>query len=750
MLMKKFTSSIIALAAVVAANATVVDFTYNYNGKPALAFGYNKKETLNIAIRINEPGLVGSKVTSMSVPVTTDLEANILGECSAFLTTELEKESKNNVANICTEPATITDGILTCTFSQPYTITEEGVYVGYTLPLETLSATSKYNPIAVVEGSDPNGLFIFSTRSVISWVAKSQDLGAVSAMSVTLDGDFSANAGSLTLDKKYVLISGKKNDIPVKISNYGSEKINSIEYTYTVGTVTATEVKELNPAIDAKFGAHINTTIEVEAPETCGSFPMEMTLTKVNGTEVPAVKLTSDVIVSPFVAHNRPLVEEFTGLGCGWCPRGYAALETLREEYPETFIALAYHSDMFGPDPMQTTASFPVNINGLPSACVNRTSVIDPSNLFSMWPATADKAADSNVEVDLSWADEEKTTLRATVKIRFLENQSGSNFRVGACLVEDDMTDPAWAQSNYYSTQQKTGIKILDDLFVGKSNPVYGLTFNDVMLSFPNPLGVANKLPKEIAQYEEVTYVEDFDLNQVRNLETFYKNPIQNIEKLRVVGVLFDKNGKPLNSGTSAYSTAGGELVQPAIANPVITAMTPAKDGNPAEITFTCPTTYGGELGILKPNGTPVGNGTTKTSYFRVGLYVNGEPYTFEMDKYSGLNKNESTIVYGAELGNTSFANQQMTVKVFADNIETIGVQSNYVYGKTTLASETIETDAKVEFSSIETVNAAPSVTAVKFYDLQGREISSPRQGQIVISRKQMTDGTVKASKIRL
>ena len=85
--MKKFTSSIIALAAVMAANASVMDFTYNHNNDPALAYGYNKKEVLNIAIRINEPGLVGSKVTSLSVPVTTDLTSNIIDDCSAFLTT---------------------------------------------------------------------------------------------------------------------------------------------------------------------------------------------------------------------------------------------------------------------------------------------------------------------------------------------------------------------------------------------------------------------------------------------------------------------------------------------------------------------------------------------------------------------------------------------------------------------------------------------------------------------------------------
>lgn len=729
--MKKFTSSILAIAAAFAANAGTVEFTYNRENQDPEPFGYNKKETINVAIRISDPALVGSKVTSMSVPLTTDLAYLDLENCSAFLTTTLSNDGKKNNADICTEKAEVSEeGMLTCTFSEPYTITEEGVYVGYTVSISSLSATEKCYPIAIVEGVETDGLYIFATRSVIKWLSKSADLGYVSAMVVTLDADLASDAAGLRLEPKYAVSCGKENNLAVSVANYGTTPISSIAYEYSFGSEKKTGEKSFDPAIDAVFGAYVNTTIPVYIPEDAGNYVMEIAITKVNGVDVSSEKQTCQIAAAAFPVYNRPLAEEFTGLWCGWCPRGYAAMETLKEEYPTEFIGLAYHNS----DPMATMTQYPVNTTGFPTATVNRGSIIDAGALLSAWPAALAKMVDSTVDVDLEWANDEKTIIRANVKVRFLEDKKGSDYKMGACLVADDMTDPSWGQNNEYSTQQPTGLPILDNLFVGKPKTVYDLKFNDVVLAFPNPYGSSKGVPAKINKYEEVVYTEEFDLNAVRNLERFYANPIQNIEKLRVVGILFDNAGKPLNSATSAYSTAGGEIIQPSVAAPIVTAMTPAKDGNPASITFTCPSTYGGEEGVLIPNGTPIGsNGNSFTSYFRVGLVVDGEPYVFDMNKYVGLNKNEETVVYGGEMENTSFSSNNMTINVFAENPQTIGVQTYYVFGKTILTSEVTTVDANKEFSSIGEISAVDA--APVFYDLQGRRVSAPRVGQLLIRK---------------
>lgn len=726
--MKKFTSFLFTVAAAMTVQAaSTIDFTFNRDGGEVMAYGYNKIETINIAIHIDEPALVGAQITSMSVPVTTDLELNTIGDCSAFLTKKLDRVGAENKADICTETATIDENnILTCTFSEPYTITEEGVYVGYTMPFTARSGD--LYPVAVVDGVDANGLYILATRSCISWQAKSEALGVVSPMVVTITGDFKEYAGGVNLKNTYPLIANQKNELSVRVSNYGTTPISSFEYSYKIGETSGSGSTELTKSING-VGAFAWCPVSVNAPSELGASTLELTLTKVNGVDVDPVMASTDVNITPFKIVNRPVAEEFTGLWCGYCPYGYAAMETLKEEYGEDFIGLAYHND----DPMATISKYPVNITGYPEATVNRGKVENAALLLNSWPVAAAKTVDSNIEVELSWADEAKTIIRATVKVRFLEDKKGGDYRIGACLVEDGMTDPSWGQSNYFSDKGPQGIPLLDELFVGKDKTIYGLPFNDVVIAFPNPYGKTTGIPSTIKQYETVTYTEDFDLNAMRNLAAFYSNPIQDIEKLRVVGILFDKDGRPVNAASSAYSTPGGELTQPSVAAPVITGVDPAKDGQPAAITFTCPTSYGGEEGILKPNDTPIGNNGAVTSYFRVALYVDGKPYTFKMSDYMGLKKNETTLVFGDRgIENTSFANKQMTIKVFVDEASTFGVQSNYVYGSTTLKSDVTTVDANEEFSSIVSVNAPEDVAPV-YFDLQGRQVAYPRAGQLLI-----------------
>lgn len=734
--MKKFTSFLFTMAAAMSVQAaSTIDFTYNRAGGEVMGYGFNKIETINVAIRINEPALVGAQITSMSVPVTTDLELNVVGECSAFLSTKLDRAGAANVADICTETATIDDkGVLTCTFSEPYTITEEGVYVGYTMPFSARSAD--LYPIAVAEGENADGLYILASRSCISWQAKSEALGAVSAMAVTITGEFPENGVGVTLDSSYNLVGGEENEVTFRMSNYGTNAVSSFDYSYKIGSLSGTGSKELAQTING-VGAFAQCSVPVNVPAEIGQTTMEFTVTKVNGAEISPVTSYADVNITPFKLVNRPVAEEFTGLWCGWCPRGYAAMETLKEAYGSDFTGLAYHDS----DPMATISKYPISVSGYPTATVNRAKLIDAGEILTAWPAAAAKSTNSNVEVEIDWANEEKTIIRATVKVRFLEDQKGSDYRIGACLVADGMTNPKWGQNNSYSNQGMQSNELLNELFVGKASIIYGLPFNDVVISFPNLYGLTTGIPADIKQYETVTYTEEFDLNACRNLETFFTNPIQDIEKLRVVGILFDKNGYPLNSATSDYSTAGGETDRPKVGAPVITGLVPAKNGQPAEITFTCPTTYGGQEGILKPNDTPIGSNGAVTSYFRVALYVDGKPYTFKMSDYLGLKKNETTLVFGnREIGNTSFADNQMTIKVFVDEASTFGVQSCYVYGTTTLESDITSIDANEELAiiAVESTSDVPTT----YYDLQGRRVSAPRAGQLLIVKS--AEGTKK------
>ena len=68
-----------------AASASTLDFTYNFEGAKNSDYGFNKAETYDVAIRIDNPSFVGAKVTGIRVAVPK----NNIGNVSAWMTSGL-------------------------------------------------------------------------------------------------------------------------------------------------------------------------------------------------------------------------------------------------------------------------------------------------------------------------------------------------------------------------------------------------------------------------------------------------------------------------------------------------------------------------------------------------------------------------------------------------------------------------------------------------------------------------------------
>lgn len=72
-------------------DAAEMEFTYNVNDDVPMVYGFKKKETYDVAIRIADPTLVGTRVTSMKVdcPVKDGAFENV----TAWLSKELKLEN---------------------------------------------------------------------------------------------------------------------------------------------------------------------------------------------------------------------------------------------------------------------------------------------------------------------------------------------------------------------------------------------------------------------------------------------------------------------------------------------------------------------------------------------------------------------------------------------------------------------------------------------------------------------------------
>lgn len=91
--------------------------------------------------------------------------------------------------------------------------------------------------------------------------------------------------------------------------------------------------------------------------------------------------LAYEVSVEP--RKKNMLLEEFTGIHCGYCPQGHAIGQTLLRAYPENMYVIAIHSGPFaspGPDEPDFRTGYGEAVdselepNGYPSASVNRHS----------------------------------------------------------------------------------------------------------------------------------------------------------------------------------------------------------------------------------------------------------------------------------------------------------------------------------------------------------------------------------------
>ena len=167
-------------------------FSYDTGTGDKAKWGTLKKENYDVAIRIDDANLVGKQIKSVTVPFESTAD---LSDFTVWLSKELTLETvdgvKQNVPDITSVDAVVENNQLLVTFAEPYTITDEGVYVGYSFKVDNLTGDTSY-PIIVSSETNPNGLYLHTSRTYRSWEAKSESLGAVSVMTVELSGDYPA------------------------------------------------------------------------------------------------------------------------------------------------------------------------------------------------------------------------------------------------------------------------------------------------------------------------------------------------------------------------------------------------------------------------------------------------------------------------------------------------------------------------------------------------------------------------------
>lgn len=512
-------------------------------------------ETYDVAFHLNDPSLVGAQITAINVPF---ISTKGISNAKAWLSKTLSVNDGQFTADVVTKEFKPARGFNQVVLDQPYTITEEGIYIGYSFTQED---NSEAVPV-VLTGYTTDGGFLVHTSAVYAnaWFNMFGQWGDLALEAVLKGGNIKAN--SLTPENATQVFAqiGQESAVRVDLTNYGYKGAQNIDYTYEVAGMNGSGHIDLDPALEAAYGAYHNFKLALPAIAQKGEYPLTIKVTKVNGEANEAVNNqdNTSVFILSVMPKKRPVLEEYTGTWCGYCPRGFVALQKMNKLYPEDFIALSYHND----DPMEFTYEFPSDVEGFPDAWLDRVHQTDAYcgdgeygewGFEKVWLDRCNEFGMADISVTADWADDSQDLINVTSSLVFPFEIKDNPYQIEYALVADGLkgTTEDWAQSNYYGDAEGWPADMLK--FVAGGDYVTGLTFDDVIV---DKKSVKDALPASIA--EDAAFGHTFQFSADNALNTSYEPIIQSKDKVRVVAMLVNtKTGEIVNAAKCKVMPVG-------------------------------------------------------------------------------------------------------------------------------------------------------------------------------------------------
>lgn len=375
-------------------------------------------------------------------------------------------------------------------------------------------------------------------------------------------GVLTANAVSLKVvsaSDAMVALEGETT-VDVTVINESDEPITDVDFVLIVNKVKSSEVHvDLPQPVDI-YGTSFVLSLPISADEETGNVSKQVSVTKVNGAKNQSDDNKADFTLFTLtqLEPRKVVMEEYTGLWCGFCPRGEAALDRLQDEFGARFIGISVHSGDAIENRDYVNAS--LMPDALPKASLQRIyNGIDPYSGTSgsyneVCPIRHDvetimaMPAEAAVELAPAWADDSRSSINPNARVTFRFSTSKARYAIGYVLLEDSMTGTgrSWAQANYYYKDENArgrfhGDEYMDRFFDAEENVVYNGTnyipdyvCRRVAISAQGiQRGIANSIPLEFTADETLTF--DHSISTVNTL-------IQDKDHFSVVALLFNVN----------------------------------------------------------------------------------------------------------------------------------------------------------------------------------------------------------------
>ena len=392
------------------------------------------------------------------------------------------------------------------------------------------------------------------------WYNMGSNYGSLCVQLIVESDDFSDNAAIPYDFGKFALGLGTTKEVKISIVNLGT-KFESLDYTTTLEGKTSAE-QHVDFGQDFGAGGVYTLSVPFEAASKVGEYPVTFTITKVNGVENGASVKTAQGTNMTFAKELKKVVvvEEFTGTGCGWCPRGHVAMHNLNEQYGDRFIGIALHQFNEN-DPMFIT-DYSLPFEGAPQAVVDRTSFGDPyANTPTAVAAAMNDFPVAAVTVSGKY-NADKTMVDATATV---ESLVSGQYEVAYMLVADGLagTTSSWKQANFYNKNQgafKSKSELPEDLqFLWDEPQKMNQTFNDVLIAS------SYKNSKNQATFDN--FVADGNVSGSYSLNIPLSNKklmkVLDYEKIYVVALIIDpETGAVINGGKALVGADGSTGIE--------------------------------------------------------------------------------------------------------------------------------------------------------------------------------------------
>lgn len=520
--MKKLYSTLLALLLTVAAFGADAKVNWGYAlNSPTAEFGSKTSGKGAIYIPAEVARLYqGCTIGEVQVALT-----NATTSLNVFVTSDLNATASNTGT-----ASSIKSGANTVALSSAYTIGTEGFYVGYSYSGSTVA-------MGCSDLSNPNACWADLGSG---WKDYSSQ-GKALCIKAVISGD----ASTMPVEGALVSLTGVtvEKDKPVSITgsfvNLCPNVIRSFQLAYSVDggeeqTLTVSKKVVLGSNTEREF------TIDLDPFTEPGTHTVSVRLVQLGGNDDAYAgnnSATCTVDVRRLIPVRRNVLENNTGLDCGWCPYGIVAIRNMYAQYPNQFIGI----EIFTAGDLYTSTYEPHCTDSTPIFTMNRETSQTVTTLESVASAmNTYKNSTPEMQVEVEGAIVNDNQVTATATTTFVTSKTNANYRIAFVITEDSIK--GYSQDNYFYGGGHGEMGGFENL-----GPVAKIDQNHVARYIYEYNGFYGSVPYQITAYEPMTFTRTLDL----------PGTLQNTAYLHIIALLLDSNSGVIVNAAEANITGG-------------------------------------------------------------------------------------------------------------------------------------------------------------------------------------------------